>query len=77
MKQNGRALEYASKELKNDKEVVLEAMKQNWCALKYASEELRNPQEEEVEEDKALEEEEGERAYEEEGVSFQRKRARR
>ena len=42
VKQNGMALEYASKEFKADKEVVLAAVMQNPRALKFASEELRN-----------------------------------
>ena len=42
VKQNGMALEYASKELQNDKEVVMAAVKNNPEAIKYASEELQN-----------------------------------
>jgi hypothetical protein len=38
---NGLALKYASKELKNDKKMVLIAVKNNGNALKYASEELQ------------------------------------
>jgi hypothetical protein len=37
----GRALQYASEDLKADKEVVLEAVKQDVSALEYASEDLR------------------------------------
>ena len=40
--QNGNALQYASDELKNDKDVVLAAVTQNGNALGYASAELRN-----------------------------------
>jgi len=39
--QDGRALEYASPELKADKEVVLAAVAQDGFALEYASEELK------------------------------------
>jgi hypothetical protein len=49
VKQNGDALEFASKELQNDKEVVLKAVKQNGDAfrpaLEFASEELKNNKE--------------------------------
>jgi len=38
---DGGALGLASKELRNDKEVVLEAVKTNWPALEFASDELR------------------------------------
>ena len=41
VKQNGRALEFASKELRGDKEVVMKAVKQNGDALMYASKELQ------------------------------------
>ena len=37
VKQNGRALEYASEPLRADKEFMLAAMKQNGRALQYAS----------------------------------------
>ena len=37
VKNNGKALLYASEELKSDKEVVLEAIKNNYIALKYSS----------------------------------------
>eukprot|EP00521_Asterionellopsis_glacialis_P018527 CAMPEP_0195296216 /NCGR_PEP_ID=MMETSP0707-20130614/18999_1 /TAXON_ID=33640 /ORGANISM="Asterionellopsis glacialis, Strain CCMP134" /LENGTH=203 /DNA_ID=CAMNT_0040357657 /DNA_START=58 /DNA_END=666 /DNA_ORIENTATION=- len=40
--QNGRALYYASEELKNDKRIVLVAVTQNGRALQYASEELQD-----------------------------------
>ena len=39
--QDGNALQYASAELRADKEVVLAAVAQNGCALPYASAELR------------------------------------
>ena len=39
---NGLALEYASKELRNDQDVVMAAVKQDGRALGYASKELRN-----------------------------------
>jgi hypothetical protein len=42
VKQNGRALQFASVELKNDKEVVLEAVKNDGHAFEYASDELKN-----------------------------------
>ena len=42
VKQDGRALRFASAELKNDKEFVLEAVKQKGYALRFASAELRN-----------------------------------
>jgi hypothetical protein len=35
--QNGGALNYASADLKNDKDVVLAAVTQDWFALAYAS----------------------------------------
>ena len=38
-------MEYASEELRNDKEVVLEAVKKYGDALQFASEELRNDKE--------------------------------
>ena len=41
VKQNGHALQYASKELQGDKEVVMEAVKQNGHALQYASKNLK------------------------------------
>ena len=45
VKENGRALQYASKLLRNDKEVVLEAVKQDGRPLEYASNELKNDKE--------------------------------
>ena len=41
-RQDGDALQFASEELKNDKEFVLKAVSQNGDALKHASEELKN-----------------------------------
>ena len=41
LRRNGLALRYISKELKNDKNMVLLAVKSNGNALKYASEELQ------------------------------------
>ena len=38
-------LEYASDELKNDREVVMKAVNQRGCASEYASDELRNDRE--------------------------------
>ena len=43
--QNGVALEYASEELRTDREVVLAAVHQNGVALEYASQELRTDRE--------------------------------
>jgi hypothetical protein len=43
--QYGGALEHASAQLKNDKEVVLAAVEENGDALEYASEELQNDKE--------------------------------
>ena len=43
--QNGVSLEYASQELRGDREVVLAAVHQNGVALEYASEELRTDRE--------------------------------
>ena len=43
--QNGVSLEYASEELRTDREVVLAAVHQNGVALEYASEELRTDRE--------------------------------
>ena len=45
VKQDGFLLEFASNELKDDKEVVLEATKQNPCVIYYASEELKEDKE--------------------------------
>jgi len=39
------ALEYASEKLKDDKEIVLEAVKQDGLALEYASEKLKDDKE--------------------------------
>ena len=43
--QNGNALQYASDEFKNDKELVLAAVTQNGWSLEYLCEELRNDKE--------------------------------
>jgi hypothetical protein len=45
VQQNGLALEYASDDLKNDREVVLAAVQQNGLALEYASDDLKNDRE--------------------------------
>ena len=45
VKKNGSALYYASKRLKDDREVVLAAVKKNVVALKFASERLRDNEE--------------------------------
>lgn len=45
VKSDGGALEYASDELQNNKEVVLAAVKENGWALAYASEELKSDKE--------------------------------
>ena len=45
VRQNGKALQYASEELKNDREVVLQAITQNGKALQYASPELQDDEE--------------------------------
>ena len=45
LKQWGGYLEDALEELKNDKEVVMEAVRDEWRALEYASEELRGDKE--------------------------------
>jgi hypothetical protein len=37
---NGNAFYYASGRLKDDKDLVLEAVKKNGCALEFASERL-------------------------------------
>ena len=39
------ALEHASDALKDDREIVLEAVKQNWLALEYASAALKDDRE--------------------------------
>ena len=41
VKQDGRAFQYASKELRADRKVVLKAVEEDGGALQYASEELR------------------------------------
>ena len=41
LKCNGLSLKYASDELKNDKDIVLEAITNNNLSLKYASDELQ------------------------------------
>jgi len=41
VKQDGLALEYASENLKADREIVLAAVQQNGLALEYAPEELQ------------------------------------
>merc|ERR1712070_208612 len=41
VQQDGRALEFASEELKKDPTVVLAAVQQDGCALEFASEELK------------------------------------
>ena len=45
VKLNPFALEYASAELKGDREIVMEAVKQNGRALEYASAELKGDEE--------------------------------
>ena len=45
VKQNGMALQYASKALQEDKEVVTAAVKQNGLALQYASRDLQQDKE--------------------------------
>ena len=40
-----KALKYASKELKNDRKIVLGAIKQDGKYLQYASDELKNDEE--------------------------------
>ena len=42
VRQDGAALQFASRELRGDREVALEAVKQNGLALESASEELRS-----------------------------------
>ena len=41
VKKWGGALEFASKELKNDKEVAIEAIKQYWDAFKFVGPEAQ------------------------------------
>jgi hypothetical protein len=45
VKQDGRALEYASAELRGDQEIVMAAVKQNGWALEWASAELQGDRE--------------------------------
>ena len=45
VKEDYRALEYASDELKNDREIVMVAVQQDGGALEYASDELKNDKE--------------------------------
>ena len=45
VQQYKNALEYASDELKNDKQVILTVVQQNGWSLKYASDELKNDKE--------------------------------
>ena len=45
VKRNPFALEYASAELKGDREIVMEAVKQDWRALVFASAELKGDRE--------------------------------
>jgi hypothetical protein len=45
VQQNGRALQYASTELKNDREIVMAAVNQNGYLYQYASEALKNDRE--------------------------------
>jgi len=42
VQQNGDALPFASKEMKNKESVVLAAVQQKGCALEYASEDMKN-----------------------------------
>ena len=42
VEQNGLALKFASKELRDDKEIVLKAVNQNGLALEFATEKLQN-----------------------------------
>lgn len=44
-KRNGSPLQFASDRLKNDKEIVLEAVKANGYALQFASDELKSDKE--------------------------------
>ena len=41
VKNSGKALQFASNEVRNDKEVVLEAMEQDNDALEFASDEVK------------------------------------
>ena len=42
VQQNGRALVFASNEMKNNQDVVLAAVRQNRFALQYVNEVMRN-----------------------------------
>ena len=42
VKVDGTALEFASEELRHDREVVMKAVKQNGMAIRFASEDLRH-----------------------------------
>ena len=42
VQKKGAVLEYASENLRNDRELVMKTVQQNGFALEYASEELRN-----------------------------------
>ena len=43
--QNGYALQFATEELKGDREVVMTAVSQNGCALKFTTEEMKGDRE--------------------------------
>ena len=45
VKSNGNALEFASNELKNNREIVLMAVKSNGHAIKFVSNELKGDRE--------------------------------
>ena len=45
VRQDGRALKFASETLRSDKEVVMEAVQQNGNALRFASETLQSDEE--------------------------------
>ena len=45
VKEDGRALKYASERLKDDKEFILKAVKQDGRALEFASKNLKNDKE--------------------------------
>ena len=45
VKQNGDALQHASKELREDRDIVMAAVKKNGRALEYASDELKGDRE--------------------------------
>ena len=42
VKNNPRALGYASEELRGDREIVLAAVKEDWTMVQFASDELKN-----------------------------------